>query len=102
MNISPRAEIVVAIVIIALVTLGMVFLLIVPQFAALAEQIVGHSGDSSGPGKDAPCNRVNQRVLAQQPHEPFENPIVTCQISADPGHQPAKEVVVQGTQELGD
>jgi type IV pilus assembly protein PilO len=38
MNISPRAEIVIAIVIIALVALGMVFLLIVPQFGAWAEQ----------------------------------------------------------------
>ena len=38
MKISPRAEIVIALVIIAMVTLGMVFFVVVPQFNALAEQ----------------------------------------------------------------
>ena len=38
MRISPKAEIVVALVIIALAALGMVFFVIVPQFGALAEQ----------------------------------------------------------------
>ena len=38
MRISPQAEIIIAIVIIALIALGMVFFLIVPQFGALAEQ----------------------------------------------------------------
>ena len=38
MRISPQVEMIIAIVIIALIALGMVFLLIVPQFGALAEQ----------------------------------------------------------------